>query len=131
MPNSSSATANGLQMAAVLSLLLGIWLFVSPWMYGSASHMNAWNSWIVGFIVFLFALIQTSDPIGTRGFAWANLILGIWVFASPWIYSYTGHNDRFVNSLCVGVVLFVLNAYSASAHVTRTTNLNNTPPLTR
>jgi hypothetical protein len=36
-----------------------------------------------------------------------NSILGIWTFASPWIYGYAAYTERFINSLCVGVVVFV------------------------
>jgi hypothetical protein len=35
-----------------------IWLFVSPWVYGVAGDRNAWNSWIVGVLIAVFALIQ-------------------------------------------------------------------------
>ena len=127
MPNGTSMTESGLKTAAGISLLLGIWLFISPWVYAAAGHPNAWNSWIVGFIVFLFSLVQISDPIGHRGFAWANLVLGVWTFVSPWIYGFRGSEGRFVNSLCVGVVLFVLSAYCATSHVARTTHLHDTP----
>jgi hypothetical protein len=67
---------------------------------------NAWNSWIVGALIALFAAIRINQPSAT-GPSWVNSILGIWTFASPWIYGYAAYTERFINSLCVGVVVFV------------------------
>jgi hypothetical protein len=41
-------------------------------------------------------------------------VLGIWAFFSPWIYGYVGNEHRFINSLCVGVIVFVLSIASAT-----------------
>jgi uncharacterized membrane protein len=39
-----------------INLTLGIWIFVSPWIYGFADKRNAaWDHWIVGFLVVAFA----------------------------------------------------------------------------
>lgn len=99
--------------ASVICLLAAIWLFVSPWVYGAFGNGNAWNSWIVGGFIFLFALIRISRPAYGRIFSWINLVLGIWVFFSPWIYGYVGNTGRFINSLCVGVVVFLFSIVSA------------------
>jgi len=34
-----------------INVLVGIWLFVSPWVYGAARNPSAWNSWIVGVLI--------------------------------------------------------------------------------
>jgi hypothetical protein len=106
------------KLAAGINLLLGIWTFVSPWIYGAAGNGNAWNNWIVGALVAIFAATRLSSARGAQGLGWANMILGAWIFASPWIFGYTANSGRFINSLCVGVVIFVLSIYGASAHRT-------------
>ena len=97
---------------ATINLLAGIWLFVSPWVYQSYA-LNAWNSWIVGALIVVFAASRLSSPI-TSGLSLVNVVLGAWTFASPWIYGYTGDSSRFVNSLCVGVIVFILSIYGSS-----------------
>jgi len=112
--------------AATLNLLAGIWLFISPWVYWVSSSPTAWNSWIVGAVIVLLAAIRISNPVGARNVSLGNLILGIWTFASPWIYGFTGETRRFVNSLCVGAIVFILAAIGSS--MGRTTTL---PPPVR
>ena len=41
-------------------------------------------------------------------------MLGIWAFFSPWIYGYVFSSGRFINSLCVGVIVFVLSIVAAT-----------------
>ncbi|HEX4808392.1 MAG TPA: SPW repeat protein [Bryobacteraceae bacterium] len=117
--NSGSAAApnarlNNVRAASTIVLLAGIWFFVSPWVYGAYSHPNAWNSWIVGAVIFILGCIRVGRPAYSPALSWCNTVLGIWAFFSPWIYGYTGAEGRFINSLCVGVIVFVLSIASAT-----------------
>jgi hypothetical protein len=89
--------------ASLIALLAGLWFFISPWILGVSS--SSWNSWIVGTMIFVFALIRRKRPAAT-GLSWMNSILGIWIFISPWVYGYTGTRGRLINSLFVGTVVF-------------------------
>ena len=97
--------------ASAICMLAGIWLFVSPWVYGAGA--SAWNSWILGAAMFLVGLVRIGAPLVSPGLSWLNTAFGVWVFFSPWIYGYVGNEGRFINSLCVGVVVFVLSIASA------------------
>ncbi len=112
-----ASTAGALTVARIAStvcLLAGIWLFVSPWVYGANANSNAWNSWIVGGFMILFGIARIWRPAYSTVFSWCNMVLGIWTFFSPWIYGYVGNTGRFINSLCVGVIVFVFSIISAS-----------------
>ncbi len=111
MANANHLT--GVRAASTICLLAGIWFFISPWVYGAYTNANAWNSWIVGAAMFIIGCIRVSRPVYSSGVSWVNMVLGIWAFCSPWIYGYTGNTGRFVNSLCVGVIVFVLSIVSA------------------
>jgi hypothetical protein len=103
--------------SSTICLLAGIWLFISPWVYHVYTHANAWNSWIVGGFIVLFAIIRILRPAYTTVLGWCNMILGIWTFFSPWIYTYAATNRaRFINTLCVGVivVIFAISALRSS-----------------
>lgn len=123
LPNQNySDSARVTSMTAVLELIISLWFFISPWVYGAYHMANAWNSWIVGAVMAIIAAVSLSSP-RISSLNWVNVVLAAWVFISPWVYGYTANTGRFVNSLCVGVVLFVLSimATSMAARTPRTT----------
>lgn len=101
-------STNGISLAAGLSVLVGLWFFVSPWVYGSYHNPNSWNSWIVGAVMAIVGLVSMSNR-SAANISWVNVVLAVWAFFSPWIYGYTANTGRFINSLCVGIVMFVLS----------------------
>lgn len=103
-------TAKG---ASIIALLAGIWFFISPWIYGAQRMPNAWNSWIVGLLMVIVAAVRIGNPLTTANLSWANCVFGIWAFISPWVYRYTLDHGRFVNSLWVGVIVFIASIVSA------------------
>jgi SPW repeat len=110
------STGGGLtaaKAASTICLLAGIWLFISPWVYRASANGNAWNCWIVGGFMILFGIIRIARPAYSTVLSWCNMVLGIWTFFSPWIYGYTSNTGRFINSLCVGVVVFVFSIAAA------------------
>jgi hypothetical protein len=112
-----SPPQNGVRTASTIVLLAGIWYFVSPWVYGAYGQSSAWNAWIVGALIFILGCSRVARPARLAGLSWCNVVLGIWAFFSPWIYGYAGTQGRFVNSLCVGIIVFVLSIVSASITV--------------
>ena len=96
---------DGLRAATTLALLAGVWLFLSPWVYGSYLLANAWNNWVIGAAIVILAAFRFAYPL-TAWISWLNCLLGIWTFASPWIYQYDADHRRLTNSLCVGVIVF-------------------------
>jgi SPW repeat len=91
--------------ASLIALLAGLWLFISPWVYGSYGNSNAWNCWITGALIFIFGLIRMNRPAAT-GLSWSNAVLGIWTFVSPWVCGDGAHPGHLVNSLFVGIIVF-------------------------
>ncbi len=111
--NEPKSAMGAIQGVSTICLLAGIWLFISPWVYGFAGAGNALNCWIVGGLIILCGIIRLARPAYSTVLSWCNMILGIWAFFSPWIYGYTGNQGRFINSLCVGVIVFVFAIASA------------------
>lgn len=109
----------GIKTAALISLLAGIWLFVSPWVYRAGSAPNAYNTWTTATAIIIFSVLRLGSPVTTRVLSAVSFVLGLWVFASPWLYGYTASTGRLVNNLCVGVIVFVTGAAGWS---TRTAN---------
>lgn len=103
-----SVSSSGVRVASGINFLLGWWLFVSPWVYGASGRTDAWNSWIVGPVVALIGAIRYSSLGKLTIVRSLNVLLGGWIFFSPWIYGYTDNIGRLSNSLCVGVAVFVI-----------------------
>lgn len=104
----------GMRAATVISLLAGVWLFLSPWVYQAYTSPDAWNGWIVGAVIAILAGIWLGSSVPMPSLSWINCLLGIWTFISPWVYGYTTDRGRFINSLCVGVIVFVSALRSAT-----------------
>ena len=96
------------------NLVLGAWVFISPWVFGSAysaGGANSWNSWITGVIIFLAAGWAIAQPRVIWP-EWVNAVAGAWLFVSPWVLGFTGGtNTNFGgawNDWIVGAVVFFL-----------------------
>ncbi len=65
--------------ARVVNIVLGIWLFVSAFLWPhSYAQMN--NTWIVGVLCVAFALIAMRVPEAR----YLNTLLAVWLFISVW-----------------------------------------------
>ena len=112
-PTQQNQVSGEMRAVSVIPLLAGIWLFFSPWIYGAYGSSTSWNSWIVGVVIALLAASRLASSTPSTWMSWINCLLGIWTFISPWVYGYTDMRGRFINSLCVGVIVFVVAARNA------------------
>ena len=70
-----------------LTLLIGIWLFITPFIFGFSHTTFAWSPFIMGALVFLFSIWEIiNGKIVAETF---NLIIGIWIFVSPWVLGFS------------------------------------------
>ena len=70
------------------------------------SGVAAWNDWVVAVIVGVLSIAANARLAVWED--WVNLVLGVWLFFSPWILSYAGLYDAMWNSLIVGFLIAVL-----------------------
>ena len=108
-------------------VLLGVWLVVSPfWMpqYASSSSVMAWNSYIMGALVVLFASAAlVHRKVWEEG---VNLAIGIWLMLAPFVLGYffgfelgAGLNQLIVGLLIALDALWVISGRSAgTTHAT-------------
>lgn len=100
--------------ASGICFLAGIWLIISASVYtGLHASAAGWNSIIVGIIVAIFAAVHFYTPRSTVGLSWLNLLLGIWMIISPWIYGYTAEHGAFWNSIILGIIIVIFAFWSA------------------
>ena len=97
-----------------LNVVVGVWLFISPWVLGTTSDAaTAWNAWIIGAAIFVVALIAISSPASVVA-PWGNVVLGVWLFISPWVLRYTDVSDGAVNAWVFGVVTVLVALWAMS-----------------
>ena len=98
------------------NLVLGVWLFLSPWLLGFAgSAAAAWNAWLLGAVVVVFALWALAAP-RSRGAQWWLVISAAWVFIAPWVLGFAGVSAGAWNAWIVSVAV-ALAAFWALAGI--------------
>ena len=94
------------------SLLLGAWMFISPWvmLYPVDVPNATWNAYVIGAAIVIFSAIAVYMPkIWEEG---VNIVLGIWLLLSPWALGFAGYRDITVNSVIVGLLVIALSAWA-------------------
>ncbi|MCC6483248.1 MAG: SPW repeat protein [Armatimonadetes bacterium] len=97
-----------------VNLFIGIWLFVATWVLsasvakGSAQSAAAWNSGVLGIIVFVLALWSLAAPRAMVA-EWINVIAGIWLFIAPWALAFHAIATAAAwNQWVFGIITFIL-----------------------
>jgi len=88
-----------------VNLIFGVWLFISPFTLGyqSVGGVAAWNSYILGVAVAVFAIWALSQPRVWE--EWVNLVLGIWLIISPFVLGFTGDSAALWNNIILGILV--------------------------
>jgi hypothetical protein len=95
------------KLCDVANLILGAFLFASPWIFGFTGGGVSENANIAGIIIAILAIAALA------AFAvweeWLNLIVGLWTLVSPWILGFQGTTAMTVHVI-VGAAVAVLAA---------------------
>ena len=82
------------------SLMVGLFLFASPWMFAfvnESARIDIWASSALIAATSIIAIVMFSDWE-----EWLNLLLGFWLIVSPWLLSFT-HTKAMHVSIGAGV----------------------------
>ncbi|MCA1829282.1 MAG: SPW repeat protein [Myxococcales bacterium] len=89
--------------ARTLNVLLGIWLFISAFIWPHTSAQMT-NTWILGVLCVVFALIATKvDQV-----RFLNTALAIWLFVSAFVLTTQSAGTRWNNAL-VAIAVFIIS----------------------
>ncbi len=93
----------------VTNAVLGILLFVSPWLLGFTGDPHAtWNAWAGGAVVILIAILAVSHLYDWE--EWLNLIAGLWIGVSPWMLDFNGITSALAVHVVIGLCIVALAA---------------------
>lgn len=102
------------------ALVLGVWLFFAPFfmLYGPLTGPAAWNSYIVGAAVAIFAAWALQSP--GKWEEWVNLALGLWLIAAPFALGfYAGLEAAAWSQIIIGVLLAADAIWALAARPSR------------
>jgi hypothetical protein len=102
------------RVASGITLLAGIWLFVTPLIYGAWYNGNKYNGFTLGGLIILFSAIRFARPAHAPALSWMLIVFGVWTCLSPWIFRF-GIEVRSWNNIAIGLVVIVLSVISAHA----------------
>jgi hypothetical protein len=94
-----------------VNMLLGIWVIISPFVFGIHGPKGIWNNVITGAVVGVLAIVRWS--MHQSGWSWLNLILGIWLVISPFVLFLSG--AAMWNNVILGILICAFsltNTYS-------------------
>jgi hypothetical protein len=96
------------KLCDVANLILGAFLFVSPWIFGFGGSRAAENANIVGVVIAVLAIAALA------AFAvweeWLNLIVGLWALVSPWVLGFQATTKAMAVCVIVGILVAILAA---------------------
>jgi hypothetical protein len=96
-------TQDSFTSARTVNIILGIWLFISAFLWPhSYAQMN--NTWIIGVLTVAFALIAMRVP----EVRYLNAVLAVWLFISVWALPAISQGTMWNNAL-VAIALFVVS----------------------
>lgn len=91
----------------VYSLVLAAILLASPWLFtltNTTARIDLWASSLAVILISMAAIAAFA-----KWEEWANLLLGIWLIASPWILGFA-HTRAMHFSIGIGVLIAFLAA---------------------
>ena len=91
----------------VLNLVLGAFLFFSPWIFGFASGAQSQNAVITEIVIAVLSIAALAAF--TVWEEWLNLIVGIWALVSPWVLGFANTTAAQV-AIVVGILVAVIAA---------------------
>jgi hypothetical protein len=96
------------KLCDVANLILGAFLFFSPWIFVFEDGKVSQNAAIAGIIIAVLAIAALS------AFAvweeWLNLIVGLWALISPWVLGFQGSTTPRTVHVIVGALVAILAA---------------------
>ena len=94
------------------NLLLGLWLFASPWVLGAllpepeagryVGSTAAWNSWALGAGLVAFAVLAAYVPRPWQ--EGVNMMLGVWLVVSPFVLDFQGMPRVALHTVLIGIM---------------------------
>lgn len=98
------------RITLVVTLAIGVWLFVAPFVMGFTHGLAAWNSYASGIVVLALSVYGLATKHIWED--WLNLIIAVWLFFSPLALGYYDDFTLRLLFMNTGAVLFFFSLFS-------------------
>src|SRR5262249_1590445 len=96
------------RLCDVANLVLGAFLFFSPWFFGFGGTTAPENANITDVV---FVLLPVAALAAFAGWEeWLNLIVGLWALVSPWVLGFQATTKAMAVCVIVGAAVAILAA---------------------
>lgn len=92
-----------------LEISAGLWLCIAPWAL-ALPEAAAWCSVVVGVAVIVLASQDLFLPNHLDD--WANVLLGVGLMVSPWVWGYSEHDNAMLNALVMGLLVALTSGWA-------------------
>ena len=100
---------NQSRIASWINVIVGIWLIITPYIYGYAGTTVGTSSILIGIVVGVLSLVRAFSSLrGTFWLSWVNVIAGAWLIISPFVLGVTDSNAVFANEIIFGIVVGIV-----------------------
>ncbi|SDT55195.1 SPW repeat protein [Bradyrhizobium canariense] len=94
----------GISALDCYTMAFGLFLFISPWLFAYVSERARVDIWTSGAAI---AAISIAAIVAFANWEeWLNLLLGVWLIASPWVLGFAHTRAMHVSILIGAMVAF-------------------------
>jgi hypothetical protein len=91
----------------IYNLALAALLFIAPWLFTLTNGAGKFDMWASGIAIAVISLAAMAAYSNWE--EWANLLLGLWLIASPWLLGFA-HTRAMHFTIGVGVIVTFMAA---------------------
>ncbi len=96
------------RFASGLNIAFALWQLASPFLLGYAGNAVAlWDALLTGAAILALSAVRMRRPNGSVMPGWVNLLIGLWLAASPFALGLTSNASAMWNDITVGISVAV------------------------
>jgi hypothetical protein len=105
-----------MKRASWINLILGIWLIMSPFVFGSMGlRVTVGNDIILGILLIASSWWILATVTRAVGVSWFQMLCGIWLVIAPFVLQYRAVTHALANDVFVGILVFVVGLIESQA----------------
>jgi hypothetical protein len=101
-----------------INLILGIWLVISPFAFGSTVvNAAAGNNVVLGVLLIGTSWWILAASHEVTGVSWFQMLCGVWLVVAPFVLHYGATRHSALNDVVIGGITFLVGlAETVSVH---------------